>query len=158
MEYTGILVHVPSRAHKKLHQAIALSRLISVKLDLLGSPDHKSFVTPLQRKKIEQAIAAGRKEMTLRFTTKQAKYNKKAECGFLGAMLSAASKFLPGIIAGLLAGSTESEVEGNGMFLGKRDYTYQLRHMGEGLLITPAKASSIKRFYVKHDGHVYQGK
>ena len=84
--------------------------------------------------------------MTLRFTTKQAKYNKEAEGGFLGAMLSAASKLLPGIIAGLLAGSAESEVEGNGMFLGKRDYTYQLRHMGEGLLITPGKASSIKGF------------
>ena len=75
MEYTGILVHVPSRAHEKLHQAITLSRPISVKLDLLGSPDHKLFVTPLQRKKIEQAIAAGRKEMPLRFTTKQAKYS-----------------------------------------------------------------------------------
>ena len=61
-------------------------------------------------------------------------------------MLSAASKFLPGIIAGLLAGSAESEVEGNGMFLGKRDYTYQLRHMGEGLLITPAIASKLKGF------------
>ena len=73
-------------------------------------------------------------------------------------MLSAASRFLQGITAGLLAGSAESEVEGNGMFLGKRDYTYQLRHMGEGLLITTAKASPIKGFYVKHDGHVYQGK
>ena len=73
-------------------------------------------------------------------------------------MLSAASKFLPGIIAGLLAGSAESEVEGNGMFLGKQDYTYQIRHMGEGLLITPAKASKLKGFYVKHNGHVYQGK
>ena len=73
-------------------------------------------------------------------------------------MLSATSLFLPGIIAGLLAGSTETEESGNGMFLGKRDYTYHIRHMGEGLLITPAKASKLCGFYVKHDGRVYQGK
>ena len=153
-------VHVPRKAHERMLKAITQSKPISVKLDLTGSPDHKIFVTNLQRKKIEEAIAAGKKEMTLRFTTKQAKYNKEAEGGFLGAMLTAASRFLPSIIAGLIAGSVESEteVDGNGMFLGKRDYTYHIRHTGEGLLITHAAPCKQRGFYVRHNGHVYQGK
>ena len=158
--YTSILVHVPSKAHHNLLKAVTQSRGLSVKLDLTKTPDHKLFVTAMQRKKIEEAISKGRKEMSLRFTAKQARYNKETEGGFLSAMLGAASRFLPGIIAGLLAGSAspDSEVEGNGMFLGKRDYTYLIRHMGEGLIIKPAEHSNIRGFYVKHNGDIYQGK
>ena len=111
MEYIEILVHVPNS--EKLQKAVTLTRPISIKLDLLESPDDKLFITFVQKTKIEQATAAGRKNLTLRFTTKQAKYNKEAEGGFLGAMLSAASKFMPGIIAGLLAGLAESGREWN---------------------------------------------
>ena len=96
--------------------------------------------------------------MTLRFSAKQAKYNHESEGGFLGAMLSAASRFLPAILAGLAAGTAEYHSEGNGMFLGRRDHTYQIRHMGEGLVITPAEHSNIKGFYVKHGEKIFQGK
>ena len=115
------------------------------------------FLSLHYKKKIEEAIAKGRKKMSLRFTGKQAQYNKHVEGGFLGAMLTAASRFLPAIIAGLLAGSAEYRVEGEGMFLGKRDYTYHLRHMGEGLVITPAPHCKIRGLYIKHGGNIYQG-
>ena len=71
-----------------------------------------------------------------------------------------ASRFLPGIIAGLLAGSTlpDAEVEENGMFLGKKDYTYHIHHMGEGLIIKTTKHSNIRGSYVNHNGDIYQGK
>ena len=156
--YTSVMVHVPQKAHEKILKAITQSAGLSINLDLTKSPDHEIFVTALQRKKIEEAIAKGWKRMSIRFTKRQAQYNKQVEGGFLGAMLTAASRFLPAIIAGLLAGSAESHVEGDGMFLGKRDYTYHLRHMGEGLLISPATHSKTRGLYIKHEGHVYQGK
>ena len=51
MEYTEILVHVPNS--KKLQTDVTLTRSISVKLDLSEPPNHKSFVTSLQRIEIE---------------------------------------------------------------------------------------------------------
>ena len=155
--YTSVRVHVPEKAHEKILKAITQSTGLSINLDLTKNPDHEIFVTQLQRKKIEEAIAKGRKRMSLRFTGRQAQYNKHVEGGFLGAMLTAASRFLPAIIAGLLAGSAEHQAEGEGMFLGKRDYTYHLRHMGEGLVITSAPHSKIRGLYIKHGGNVYQG-
>ena len=62
-----------------------------------------------------------------------------------------ASRFLPGIIAGLLAGSAspDAEVEGNGMILEKRDYTYHIQYIGEGLIIKPTEHSNIRGFLCK---------
>ena len=37
-------------------------------------------------------------------------------------------------------------------------HTYQIRHSGEGLLITPAEHSKLRGFYVKHNEKVFQGK
>ena len=156
--YTSMMLHVPFHSHEKLLKAVTRSTPVSVKLDLTGNPDHKIFVTIGQKKKIEAAVAAGKRDMTLRFSVKQAKYNHESEGGFLGAMLSAASRFLPAILAGLAAGTAEYHSEGNGMFLGRRDHTYQIRHMGEGLVITPAEHSNIKGFYVKHGEKIFQGK
>ena len=39
--------------------------------------------------------------------------------------------FLPAILAGLAAGLAEYHTDGNGMFLGRRYHTYQIRHMGK---------------------------
>ena len=153
--YHQMMIHVPLRSHEKLLKAVTQSRPVSVKLDLTREPEHKIFVTTGQRKKIEAALMADRRDMTLRFSVKQAKYNKEMEGGFLGTMLAAASRFLPAILAGLVAGSAETE--GSGMFLGKRDHTYQIRHSGEGLLITPAEHCNARGFYVKHEGRIYQG-
>ncbi len=72
-------------------------------------------------------------------------------------MLAAAARFLPSIFAGLLAGSDESQSQGNGMFLGKRDHTYHIKHTGEGILITPVEHKKTVGFYVKHGDKVYQG-
>lgn len=157
-KYTAMMLHVPTRSHERLIKAVTQSTPVSIKLDLSASPDHKIFVTSGQRKKIETAIALGRRDMTLRFSAKQARYNHKAEGGFLGAMLAAASRFLPAILAGLAAGATEYHSNGNGMFLGRRDHTYQIRHSGEGLLITPAEHNKIRGFYVKHGEKIFQGK
>ena len=91
-------------------------------------------------------------------TLRQAKYTHESEGGFLGAMLAAASRFLPAILAGLAAGSAEYHTDGNGMFLGKRGHTYQIRRSGKGLLITPAEHSKLRGFYVKHGDKIFQVK
>lgn len=157
-KYTAMNVHVPLKTHEKLMKAVTQTRPVSVKLDLLGTPEHKIYVTGGQRKKIEDAVRAERRDMTIRFSQRQAKYNVDAEGGFLGSVLSAAARFLPSILAGLAAGTAEYHSQGNGMFLGRRDHTYQLRHSGEGLLITPVEHGRSRGIYVKHQGNVYQGK
>ena len=155
--YHPVDVHVPVQTHGKLMKAIRKSGPVSVKLDLGAEPRDKIYVTWGQRKKIEEAVAAGKKDMTLRFSGRQARCNIQSEGGFLGAMLTAATRFLPAILAGLVAGTARQE-EGNGMFLGRRDRTYQIRSSGEGLVITPVPHSKIQGFYVKHDDDIYQGK
>ena len=78
--------------------------------------------------------------------------------GFLGTILAAATRFLPAILVGLVAGTADQDVEGSGMFLGKKDHTYQIQHAGEGLLIKAEPHSKIRGFYVKHDDRIYQGR
>ena len=153
-------LHVPKRSHEKLMKAVTKQGPVSIKLDLTGTPtpQDKLYVTSGQKRKVEEAVAKERRDITLRFSLRQARYNMKSEGGFLGGILAAASRFLPSILAGLLASSAESQSEGNGMFLGRRDHTYQIRHTGEGLLITPADHCKTSRFYVKHGDNVYQGK
>ena len=156
--YFAMNLHVPVKSHEKIMKAVTRSGPVSVKLDLTGTPQDKVYVTSGQKKKIQEAVSKGRKDMTLRFSVRQAKHNIESEGGFLSTLLQAAVRFLPSILAGLAAGSAEYHAEGNGMFLGRRDHTYQIRHSGEGLLITPAEHSKLRGFYVKHKGNVYQGK
>ena len=156
--YHAVNVHVPIRAHEKIMKAVTKTGPVSVKLDLTAEPQDKIYVTWGQRKKIEEAVAGGRKELTLRFSVRQARYNVQSEGGFLSTILAAATRFLPAILAGLVAGTADQDVEGNGMFLGKRDHTYQIQHAGEGLLIKAVPHSKIRGFYVKHDDHIYQGR
>ena len=151
-------LHVAKKSHEKLRRAVTREGPISIKLDLTGPPDDKLYVTPGQKKKIEEAVKNEKRDMTLRFSHRQASHNIKSEGGFLAGLLSAAARFLPSILAGLLAGTAEAHSEGNGMFLGKRDHTYQIRHTGEGLLITPVDHDKTRGFYIKHGNDVYQGK
>jgi len=155
--YKAVNVHVPVKSHEKLRRAVTLTRPVSVKLDLTGIPQDKIYVTNGQMKRIEEAVGKGRTDMTLRFSLRQAKHNIAAEGGFLGTLLKAAVRFLPSILAGLSAGSAEYHKNGNGMFLGRRDHTYQVQHAGEGLVITPVEHCNTRGFYVKHGGTVYQG-
>ena len=129
-----------------------------MKLDLLGTPQDRVHVTLGQKKKIQEAVAGGKRDMTLCVSAKQAKHNIESEGGFLGGILQAAVRFLPSILAGLAAGAAEYHKEGNGMFLGKRDHTYQITHSGEGLVIKPVEHRKIRGFYVKHGEQVYRGK
>ena len=69
--YTSVMVHVPQKVHEKILKAITQSAGLSINLDLTKNPDHEIFVTALQRKKIEEAIAKGRKGMSIRFTKRQ---------------------------------------------------------------------------------------
>ena len=71
----------------------------------------------------------------------------------MGTILAAATRFL---LAGLVSGTADQE--GNGMFLGKRDHTYQIQHTGEGLVIKAVPHRKIRGFYVKHDDQIYQGR
>ena len=137
--YTSILVHVPTKAHYSLLKAVTQSRGLCVKLDLNKSPNHNLFVTECEEKEFKKPFL--KEEKKLSFTAKQAKYNREIEGVFLSAMLAAAYRFLPRIIAGLVAGSaglTEAEVDGNGHFLGKRDCSYHIRHMGDASLPQPS--------------------
>ena len=142
--YFPMNLHVPIKSHEKLMKAVSREGPVSVKLLLTGSPHDKLFVTSGQKRKIQEAIARGRDDMTLRFSLRQARYNTQAEGGFLGGILSAAARFLPSILAGIAAGTAEYHKDGNGMFLGKRDHTFQVRHAGEGLMITPADHTKVR--------------
>ena len=157
MAYTAMNVSVPVSTHDKLMKAVTASGPVSVRLDLTGKPQDKLYLTSGQVKKIEGAVAKGRKYMTLRFGVRQARHNIKSEGGFLGTILSTAARFLPAIIAGIAAGADEYHKEGSGMFFGRRDRTYQVQKSGEGLMITPTAHSKLRGFYVRHDGHVYKG-
>ena len=84
--------HVPSSSHDKLMAAITKSGAVSIKIDLTGPPTDKIYVTPAQKRKMEDAVAKGRKGLTLRFSVRQAKHNIHAEGGFLGTILSAAAR------------------------------------------------------------------
>ena len=96
--------------------------------------------------------------MTLHFSARQAKYYHESEGAFLRVMLAVASQFLPAILAGLAAGLAEYHTEGNEMFWGRRDHTFQIRHSGVGLVLAPAEHSKLQGFYVKLGDKVFQGK
>ncbi len=125
--FVPINLHVPKRSHEKLMKAVTKQGPVSIKLDLTGAPEDKLYVTSGQKKKIEEAVAHGKRDITLRFSQRQAIHNTKSEGGFLAGMLAAAARFIPTILAGLLAGSAEAHSDGNGMFLGKRDQTFRRR-------------------------------
>ena len=62
--YHAVNVHVPVKTHEKLMKAVTRSGPVSVKLDLTAPPQDKIYVTWGQRKKIEDAVVNGRKELT----------------------------------------------------------------------------------------------
>ena len=80
------------------------------------------------------------------------------EGGFLGEILLAAARFLPKIVAGIAGGSEDCQKYGNGMFLGKRYDTFNIEKSGKGLVIKPVEHTTLRGFYVKHDGNIYKGK
>ena len=64
-------------------------------------------------------MAKGRKKMTLRFSVRQTRHNIQSERWFLGAMLSAATCFIPAILAGLVASTAGEELKVMECFWGR---------------------------------------
>jgi len=157
-EYCAMDLHSPVHFHDKIMNAVARSDPLSIKLDLHGPPEHRIYVTLGQKRKIEEAVRNGQRDITLRLSAKQVKHNIKSEGGFLAGLLTTVARFLPSILAGILAGTSEYNKDGNGMFLGKRDHTFQITHSGEGIMFKPVEHQKIQGFYVKHGEHLYRGK
>ena len=157
-DYHKMTLHVPAHTHDKLMKGVTVGGPVSIKLDLMAIPQDTLYVTAGQKREIGKAIEKHRRDLTLRFSPRQVKYNTSHEGGFLSGILSAAARFLPSILAGLLAGEVESNSNGNGMFLGHNFHTYQIRRNGEGIKIDPIPFQQIKGFYVKNDDKIYQGK
>ena len=155
--YCIMHLHVPTYFHDRITKAVTREEPVSIKLDLTGTPEHRLYVTVGQKKRILEAVEKGRRDMTLRMSAKQAKYNKESEGGFLAGLLQSAIRFLPSILAGIAAGTAEYHKEGNGMFLGKQDHAYQITHSGEGLVIKPSHPRKLDGFYVKYGEHEFKG-
>ena len=156
-EYCAMDLHAPVHFHDRIMNAVARAEPVSIKLDLHGDPQHRIYVTVGQKRKIEDAVLKGKRDMTLRLSAKQVKHNIKSEGGFLAGLLQAVARFLPSILAGIVSGAAEYNKDGNGMFLGRRDHTYQITHSGEGLMFKPVDNQKINGFYVKHGSHLYRG-
>ena len=151
-------LHVPAKGHDRIAKSVTRSNLVSVKLILVGTPQDRVYVTLAQKRKILRAVADAKRDIILCFSVKQANHNIEAEEGFLCGILQTAVKCLPSILAGIAAGTAKYHKEGNGMFLGKRDHTYQIMHSGKGLVNTPVEHRKIQGLYVKHDENINRGK
>ena len=141
-------------------------RPLGVKLNLTKDGDDVILLTPGQLIKIERAITAGKKVLTIRMSRKQVQANVKVEGGFLGTLLSLASRAIPtllgGLATGLISGGVERAIKGgNGLFLGKRGYgTAQIDFTeGNGLMWrlknTMDCISSMMDRYLKERGYYW---
>ncbi len=158
MSFIEVDVNVPVHSHDKLIGAISSGGPVSIKLDLMGPPKDRLYVTAGQKVKIAEAISKKKHYLSLRFSKKQVHYNTKSEGGFLAGILSAAARFLPSILAGLLAGEVESHTNGNGLFLGRKHFTYQLTPKGKGLCFEPVEDRGINGLYVRNGIRTYRGR
>ena len=165
--YTELKIHVPEKYRERIKKAVTEDRTLAIKIDLLTEGRDTILATPGQILKINRAINAGKRVLTVRMSKKQVRANLKFSGGFLSALLGLATRFLPkilptllgGLTTGALSGVIEKAISGNGIFLGKRGGTVQITFEGNGLVLTPVQHD--KRYtgiYVKHDGQVFQGK
>ena len=86
--YTQRKVHVHEKYHERIKSAVTQDRPLGVKLNLTKDGDDVILLTPGQLIKIERAIRAGKKVLTIRMSRKQVQANVKVEGGFLGTLLS----------------------------------------------------------------------
>ena len=115
--------------------------------------------------KIERAIRAGKKVLTIWMSRKQVCANVKVEGDFLGTLLFLVSRVLPtlfgGLATGLISGGVERAIKGgNGLYLGKKGYgTAQVNIVdGNGLMLSPVETEKRNGLYLKHDGQIFEGK
>ena len=62
-EYCAMDLHVPMHFHDRIMKAVARSDPVSVKLDLLGTPQNRVYVTLGQKKKIQEAVVNGKRDI-----------------------------------------------------------------------------------------------
>ena len=162
--YSPLDVNVPEKYHNRIKAAVTQDRPLAVKVNLKNEPNATILVTPGQLIKIKRGVTAGKNVLTIRMSLKQVKANIKHEGGFLATLMRLATKALPALLGGLatgvLSGSVERAVSGNGLFLGKRgtgaariDFTE-----GNGIVLTPAEDENYQGLYFKHDNQIFQGK
>ena len=163
--YSQQKVHVPQKYHGKIKAAMTQNHPLAVKLDLKKNGDTTILMTPGQVAKMRRAISSGKNKMTICMSRRQVKQNTKFEGGFLSMLLKLATKALPvllgGLATGVLSGTVEKAIKGNGLFLGKRGYgtaKIDFTEEGNGIVLTPVKAEKYNGLYLKHDGQIYQGK
>ena len=163
--YTQRKVHVPEKYHERIKTALTQDRPLPVKLDLTVEGGDTVLLTRGQVLKIERAVHAQKKVLTIRMSRKQVRANVKFEGGFLSTILKLATKVLPtllgGLATGLVSAGVEKAVSGRGLFLGKRGYgTAKIDFVdGGGLLIRPVETEKYTGLYLKHDdGQVFEGK
>ena len=164
--YQPVKVHVPKRLHKKLQSLIGQDRQMLVKIDLVEGDD-VLLLTPGQISKMENARRSGKESIIFRFSRKQVRANTRFEGGFLGALMSMASKVLPtllgGLATGVIGGLAEKAISksGSGLYLGKRGRGVTQIHLveGGGLFLSPLfyPEQEYDGLYMTHDGEIYKG-
>ena len=161
-QYKSVNVNLSDNQINKLQQAInANCSATSIKLgadDLDG--EHTIFLTNSQYNKLENARDRG-KGFTVRMSSRQLKYNTKAEGGFIGALLpmlgtvaraaapalmGLAKKAVPALATGALSGLASTGVSklfGDGLYLKKGGTIAKVETDGQGLYLKPYKGKGL---------------
>ena len=158
-QYKDVNVNLSENQIKKIQQAVnANCTATSIKLgvdDLDG--DHTLFLTNGQYNKLQNARDQG-KGFTIRMSSRQLKYNTRAEGGFIGALLGTvgrmavpalmglAKKAVPALATGALSGLASTGVSklfGNGLYLKKGGMIARVETDGEGLYLKPYKGKGL---------------
>ena len=161
-QYRSVNVNLSDNQKRKLQQAInANCAATSIKLnagDLDG--EHTIFLTNSQYNKLEDARDRG-KGLTVRMSSRQLKYNTKAEGGFIGALLPAlgavarvagpalmglAKKAIPSLATGALSGLASTGVSklfGDGLYLKKGGMIARVETDGQGLYLKPYRGKGL---------------
>ena len=180
-QYKDVNVNLSENQIKKIQQAInANCTATSIKLganDLDG--EHTIFLTNGQYNKLQNARDQG-KGLTIRMSSRQLKYNTKAEGGFIGALLpmlgavgriagpalmGLAKKAVPALATGALSGLASTGVSklfGNGLYLKKGGMIAQVETDGLGLYLKPYKGKGLgsrgNGLYLKQGKRITDGR
>lgn len=163
--YQAVKTHVPEKVHQRLQDMVTKDKAVSVKIQLVDGNDIL-LLTPGQIIKFENAKNEGKKEISLRFSRKQVKANLRHEGGFLGTLLSMATKVLPtllgGLATGVIGGLAEKAIRGSGLYLAKRGRGVSQIHLveGGGLYLSPLfqpTEDDYDGLYLRHGNEVYKG-
>ena len=177
-QYKDVNINLSENQIKKIQQAIkANCAATSIKLgadDLDG--DHTIFLTNGQYNKLQNARDQG-KGLTVRMSSRQLKYNTRAEGGFIGALLGTAArlagpallglakKTVPALATGALSGLASTGVSklfGNGLYLKKGGMIAQVETDGQGLYLKPYKGKGLgsrgNGLYLKQGKRITDGR